>query len=103
MIRQSGVPVVENGNLPRRPLDMVVSYSNLPKASIAMTLALGASGGYKKIAFASLFSANNDPISRPASRGISQRWSNWVRTPDPRLMIETSRGPSGGRWNSLRA
>jgi LacI family transcriptional regulator, gluconate utilization system Gnt-I transcriptional repressor len=37
MIRQSGVPVVENGNLPRRPLDMVVSYSNR-EASMAMTL-----------------------------------------------------------------
>jgi DNA-binding LacI/PurR family transcriptional regulator len=58
MIRQSGVPVVENGNLPRRPLDMVVSYSNR-EASMAMTLHLGRLG-YKKIAFASLFSANND-------------------------------------------
>ncbi|MGZ5828551.1 MAG: LacI family DNA-binding transcriptional regulator [Xanthobacteraceae bacterium] len=93
MIRQSGVPVVENGNLPRRPLDMVVSYSNR-EASMAMTLHLGRLG-YKKIAFASLFSANNDR-SRDRIEGYLAALEQLGQTPDPRLMIETSRGLAAG-------
>ena len=43
MIRKSGVPVVENGNIPAEPLDMVVSYSN-EDAAHAMTMHLGPTG-----------------------------------------------------------
>jgi hypothetical protein len=62
MIRQSGVPVVENGNLPRRPLDMVVSYSNR-EASMAMTQ-FGASRLQEDRLRKPLFRQQR-PISRP--------------------------------------
>jgi LacI family transcriptional regulator, gluconate utilization system Gnt-I transcriptional repressor len=93
MIRQSGVPVVENGNLPRRPLDMVVSYSNRDAAS-AMTFHLGRLG-YKKIAFASLYSVNNDR-SRDRIEGYLAALAQLGQTPDPRLIIETSPGLAAG-------
>jgi LacI family gluconate utilization system Gnt-I transcriptional repressor len=93
MIRQAGVPVVENGNLPRKPLDMAVSYSNR-EAAQAMTLHLGRLG-YKKIAFASLYSVNNER-SRERIEGYLAALAQLGQTPDPRLMIETSRGLAAG-------
>jgi LacI family gluconate utilization system Gnt-I transcriptional repressor len=93
MIRQAGVPVVENGNLPRKPLDMAVSYSNR-EAAQAMTLHLGRLG-YKKIAFASLYSVNNER-SRDRIEGYLAALAQLGHTPDPRLMIETSRGLAAG-------
>jgi LacI family transcriptional regulator, gluconate utilization system Gnt-I transcriptional repressor len=93
MIRHSGVPVVENGNLPRQPLDMAVSYSNRDAAE-AMTLHLGRLG-YKKIAFASLYAVNNDR-SRDRIEGYISALAQLGQTPDPRLMIETSRGLAAG-------
>ena len=93
MIRQSGVPVVENGNLPGRTLDMAVSYSNRA-AAYAMTMHLGRLG-YRKIAFASLFSPNNDR-SRDRIAGYLQALKDLGQEPDERLMIETSRGLAAG-------
>ena len=93
MIRQAGVPVVENGNLPRQPLDMVVSYSNRD-ASFAMTTHL-ARLGYKRIAFASLHAAHNDR-SRDRLEGYLAALGHIGQTPDPRLIIETSRGLAAG-------
>jgi LacI family transcriptional regulator, gluconate utilization system Gnt-I transcriptional repressor len=93
MIRQSGVPVVENGNLPRQPVDMAVSYSNRDAAQ-AMTLHLGRLG-YKKIAFASLYSVNNDR-SRDRLDGYLAALAQLGQAVDPRLMIETSRGLAAG-------
>lgn len=93
MIRQSGVPVVENGNLPQQPLDMAVSYSNR-SAAYAMTIHLGRLG-YKKIAFASLFSVNNDR-SRDRLEGYLAALKELGQTPDPRIMIQTSRGLAAG-------
>lgn len=93
LIRQSGVPVVENGNLPRKPVDMVVSYSNR-EAAYAMTMHLGRLG-YKKIAFASLHAANNDR-SRDRIDGYLAALSQLGQAPDPRLIVETSRGLPAG-------
>ena len=86
MIRQAGVPVVENGNLPRKPLDMAVSYSNHDAAQ-AMTLHLGRLG-YRRIAFASLHCANND---RSCDRvaGYQADLAQLVQPADPRLIVET--------------
>jgi LacI family transcriptional regulator, gluconate utilization system Gnt-I transcriptional repressor len=96
----SGVPVVENGNLPRKPLDMAVSYSNR-EAAQAMTLHLGRLG-YKKIAFASLYSVNNER-SRERIEGYLAALAQLGQTPDPRLMIETSRGLAAGAELAARA
>jgi LacI family gluconate utilization system Gnt-I transcriptional repressor len=93
MIRQAGVPVVENGNLPRRPLDMVVSYSNRD-AAFAMTMHLGRLG-YKHIAFASLPAANNDR-SRDRIEGYLAAVGQLGQSPDPRLIVEAPRGLAAG-------
>jgi len=93
VLRQSGVPVVENGNLPQRPLDMAVSYSNRA-AACAMTMHLGRLG-YRKIAFASLFSSNNDR-SRDRIAGYLEALKALGQEQDERLMIETSRGLAAG-------
>src|SRR4051812_10759885 len=52
MLRDSDTPVVENGDFPVDPIDMVVSYSNRAAAK-AMTLHL-ARLGYERLAFAGL-------------------------------------------------
>lgn len=93
MIRQSGVPVVENGNLPRNPVDMAVSYSNRAAAH-AMTMHLGRLG-YRRIAFASLSALNNDR-SRDRIAGYLDALKTLGQEPDPRLIIETSRGLAAG-------
>lgn len=55
LLLQAGIPIVEVGDLTRRPLDMVVSYTNFGAAK-AMTRHL-IERGYRRIAFASLSTA----------------------------------------------
>ena len=93
MVRQSGVPVVENGNLPRDPLDMVVSYSNRD-AAFAMTMHLGRLG-YKRIGFASLHATHNDR-SRDRIDGYRAALAQLGHAYDQRLIIQTSRGLGAG-------
>jgi LacI family transcriptional regulator, gluconate utilization system Gnt-I transcriptional repressor len=59
-----------------------------------MTLHLGRLG-YKKIAFASLYSVNNER-SRERIEGYLAALAQLGQAPDPRLMIETSRGLAAG-------
>ena len=92
-IRNSGIPVVENGNIPANPIDMVVSYSNRD-ATYAMTMHLGRLG-YQHIAFASLSSIHNDR-SRDRLEGYRAALAAMGRVYDPRLVIETSRGLTAG-------
>jgi LacI family gluconate utilization system Gnt-I transcriptional repressor len=92
-IEKSGVPVVENGNLPTSPIDMAVSYSNRD-AAYSMTMHL-VRLGYQHIAFASLSSAHNDR-SRDRLEGYRAALAQAGRKFDPRLVIETSRGLAAG-------
>lgn len=92
-IRKSGIPVVENGNIPKEPLDMVVSYSNRD-ASYAMTMHLGRLG-YRKIAFASLYSVHNDR-SQDRLKGYLAALKQLGHEPDPRMVLETGRGLAAG-------
>ncbi|MGD9914232.1 MAG: LacI family DNA-binding transcriptional regulator [Rhizobiaceae bacterium] len=92
-IRKSNVPVVENGNIPADPVDMAVSYSNRD-AAMSMTLHL-ARLGYKKIAFASLYSVHNDR-SRDRIEGYCAALRSLGRPVEPRLMVETARGLGAG-------
>ena len=92
-IRKSGVPVVENGNIPEKPLDMVVSYSNRD-ASYAMTMHLGRLG-YRKIAFASLYSVHNDR-SKDRLEGYLAALKQLAIPANPRLIVETERGLAAG-------
>jgi LacI family transcriptional regulator, gluconate utilization system Gnt-I transcriptional repressor len=92
-IRKSGVPVVENGNIPEKPLDMVVSYSNRD-AAYAMTMHLGRLG-YRRIAFASLYSVHNDR-SQDRAQGYLAALKQLGLPADPRLIVETERGIGAG-------
>ena len=92
-IRKSGVPVVENGNIPADPLDMVVSYSN-EEAAYAMTMHLGRLG-YTRIAFASLYLVHNDR-SKDRLKGYLRALKQLGIAQDDRLIVETSRGLSAG-------
>ena len=92
-IEKSGVPVVENGNLPSKPIDMAVSYSNRD-AAFTMTMHLGRLG-YRHIAFASLSTHHNER-SRERLDGYRAALEHMGRKFDPRLVVETSRGLSGG-------
>lgn len=89
----SGVPVVENGNIPEHPVDMVVSYSNR-EAAYTMTMHL-ARLGYRNIAFVTLNATQNDR-SRDRIVGFNEALIKLGRTPDPRRVIETSRGLASG-------
>lgn len=92
-IKKSGVPVVENGNIPTAPIDMAVSYSNRD-AAYSMTMHLGRLG-YQHIAFVSLSSAHNDR-SRDRLDGYRAALAQMRRAYDPRLVLETSRGLGAG-------
>ncbi len=91
MLQGSGTPVVENGDIPADPIDMVASYSNR-EAARAMTLHL-ARLGYQQIAFAAL-AAN--PRGATRSLGYDDALAELGRPADPRLKIEVSRGFAGG-------
>ncbi|MBT2187804.1 LacI family DNA-binding transcriptional regulator [Sphingobium sp. H33] len=90
MLRGANVPVVENGDMPVDPIDMVVSYSNRAAAK-AMTLHL-ARMGYSKIGFASL--AN--PRATERQLGYLDALAEAGLAPDPRRIVNVSRGFGGG-------
>lgn len=52
LLQKSGIPIVEIGNLTRKPVDMVVSFSNYLAAKAMTEHLLGR--GYRRIAFVSL-------------------------------------------------
>lgn len=70
MLRSSGIPCVETGNLSTDPIDMVVSYSN-HAAGKAMAEHL-LQRGYRHFAFASLAVAGNDRLAQRRTGFLSQ-------------------------------
>jgi LacI family gluconate utilization system Gnt-I transcriptional repressor len=93
MIERAGVPVIETGDMPRRPLDMAVSYSNA-EASKAMTLHLAARG-YSRIGFVSLDPKTNRR-ARERRRGYLAALKVLGIEKDPLLMSEVESGLAGG-------
>jgi LacI family gluconate utilization system Gnt-I transcriptional repressor len=93
MIAKAKIPVVENGNLIKSPLDSVVSYSNY-EAARAMTLHL-ARMGYKSIAFVSLARRENDR-ARERLRGYLAALAELGRKPDDALILERPSGLGAG-------
>lgn len=91
MLRGAAIPVVENGDLPANPVDMVVSYSNRAAAK-AMTLHL-ARLGYSRIAFAGL--ARN-PRASERQLGFRDAIEELGLPFEPRSMVGVSRGFGGG-------
>lgn len=91
MLKASDTPVVENGDFPVDPVDMVVSYSNRAAAK-AMTLHL-ARLGYKRIVFAGL-AAN--PRASQRQLGFLDALAEIGQKPDAKLSVAVSRGFGGG-------
>lgn len=99
MLAKSDVPVVETGDLTRDPIDLVVSYSNYDAAK-AMTEYLYRRG-YRRIAFMSLETADNDRM-RERRRGFIDALEALGVAPDMTLITETESGLAGGRDGLVR-
>jgi len=93
LVRKTGVPAIETGNLPADPLDMAVSYSNF-EAARAMTLHL-ARLGYRKIGFVTLPLRDNDR-SEERRRGYFAALKELQLPADPTLVLEAPGGFSEG-------
>jgi LacI family transcriptional regulator, gluconate utilization system Gnt-I transcriptional repressor len=93
LVRKTGVPAIETGNLPADPLDMAVSYSNF-EAARAMTLHL-ARLGYRKIGFVTLPLRDNDR-SEERRRGYFAALRELGLPADPTLVLEAAGGFSEG-------
>jgi LacI family gluconate utilization system Gnt-I transcriptional repressor len=93
MIRNAGIPVVENGDLTDAPLDSVVSYSNF-EASRRMTTHL-ARLGYRAIGFVGLAVQDNERASA-RRRGYLAAMAALGRPADPRLILEQPAGLAAG-------
>lgn len=91
MLKSTGIPVVETGDLPDNPIDMVASYSNY-EAAKAMTQHL-VRLGYRSIALASL--ANN-PRARERQKGFADALAELGASFSSERLIEVSRGIGGG-------
>src|SRR5262245_7397479 len=99
LLARTDVPVIETGNLPPRPLDMAVSYSNF-EAARAMTghlLRLG----YRKIGFVTLPLRDNDR-SRERRRGYVAALREAGRPLEPGLVLEAPGGFNDGADALLR-
>jgi LacI family gluconate utilization system Gnt-I transcriptional repressor len=96
LLHAAGIPVVEGGNLPKRPIDMVVGFSNVD-AAMAATRHLIARDGEGPIGYIGAYQKDND---RARDRRIGfEAALNAARIPVvPELCIETSLDiPGGGR------
>ncbi|NLD55896.1 MAG: LacI family DNA-binding transcriptional regulator, partial [Burkholderiaceae bacterium] len=93
MIRRAGVPVIETGDVPAEPIDMVASYSNA-EAAKAMTLHLAARG-YRRIGFVSLETRINRRASERQRGYLAAIRSLGIRK-DPRLIAEVGPGLTSG-------
>ncbi len=93
LIEHSGVPVVEVGDLARRPLGSVVSYSNL-EASAAMTRYL-VGRGYRHIGFVTIAQQGNIR-ARHRRDGYERALRKAGIEYDPRLVLEAEAGYRGG-------
>lgn len=93
LLRRSGIPVVEVGDLNPRPLDAVVSYSNRDAAK-AMTEHL-VGRGYRRIGFASL---SPSVTARATARldGYKAAIRDAGLKFDPTLIVQADAGFAGG-------
>jgi len=93
MIRQAGVPVIETGDIVRKPTDMVVSYSNF-QAAKTMTLHLAARG-YRNIGFVSL-PVKQNRRARERLKGYHAALAALGRARNPLLVAEAQPGLTAG-------
>ncbi len=96
LLKAGDIPVVENGDLPSNPVDMVISYSNR-NAAKAMTLHLWRLG-YRKIAFAGLTQQLACDGAPARLRGSAHRGRQCARSePDGRGVAGVRRRCGGDR------
>jgi LacI family gluconate utilization system Gnt-I transcriptional repressor len=87
MLKQSGLPVVEGGNLTARPIDMLVGYSNVD-AGRAVTRYL-VDRGYAPVGYVGAFPRDNDR-ARDRRRGYELALRSAGMKIDPTLCVETT-------------
>ncbi len=93
MIAKANIPVVENGNLTRTPLDSVVSYCNF-EAARTMTVHLSRMG-YKHVAFVCLALRENSR-AQARLRGYRAAMEELGREVDSALILERPPGIAAG-------
>lgn len=93
LLERAGIPIVETGNMIRRPLDSVVSFSNF-LAGKAMTSHL-IERGYQRIAFVSLLIDSNER-SRERRRGYIAALRKAGREPEGDVMMDAAGGFEAG-------
>jgi LacI family gluconate utilization system Gnt-I transcriptional repressor len=87
MLASAGIPVVEGGNLTRKPIDMVVGFSNKAAArTVTAHLAARCAGG--AIGFVGAYTRDNDR-ARDRLAGFRATMRQMGRPVAPGLVIET--------------
>lgn len=98
ILKNSGVPCVETGNIHKSPIDSIVSYSN-QAAGAAMARHL-LDRGYRRTAVASLPVKNRERI-RALRRGFTSEMRKAGSAVPNELLVEVDAGMPGG-VNALR-
>ncbi len=93
MLRNSGIPCVETGNLGNDPIDMAVSYSNYAAGKAMARHLLDA--GYRRFAFASLPVAGSDRL-RQRRNGFLAELKRAGSPIAPELVLEVEPGLDSG-------
>ncbi len=92
LLRGAGVPIVETGDLTRRPIDLVVSYSNFDAAK---TMAQYLLQRYDRVAFVGQIAAQSER-AKERQRGYRAALKDAGRPVDNALIIETQGGYENG-------
>ena len=92
-LQNAGIPIVETGDLARRPVDMCVSYSNRAAAQ-AMTAYL-IERGYRRIAIATVLTKSNARSSERVAGYCAALAAAGIPV-EPGLIMEASYGFPGG-------
>lgn len=93
ILTHAGMPCVETGDLSRKPVDSVVSYSN--RAAGTAMAAHFVAAGYTRIAFASLHVKNRERISALRNGFVAGLRKAGISIP-PELLVEVGAGLKNG-------
>jgi LacI family transcriptional regulator, gluconate utilization system Gnt-I transcriptional repressor len=93
LLRAAGIPVVEGGNLPKRPVNMAVGFSNVDAAAAATRHLV--TRGYDSIGYIGAHRKDNDR-ARDRRAGFEAALTAAGRAVVPELCVETTLDISGG-------
>jgi LacI family transcriptional regulator, gluconate utilization system Gnt-I transcriptional repressor len=94
LLRNAGIPVVEGGNIPAKPIDMAVGVSNIDAAAAVVAHVIGRYGTH--IAFAGASPNDNDRM-RDRRAGYERALRAAGALPVPEWQFETPMSMDGGR------